>query len=108
MALATSVTGDGRLIDSLYIGTGKDRYTRTEVVDGDEVVNRHVIAYTESRETRKWYSVTESAATTYLAANPTKNVRITCTNEVIGAYDVTAETLVRTETEHTVSVIEEG
>lgn len=108
MALATSVSGTGRLISSRFEGQGKQWYVRTELVDGDEVVNKHKISYTESRVVRKWYALTESAATTYLAAHPELNISVDCVNEQLGAYELTSEAIERTEVDHTITPIDEG
>jgi hypothetical protein len=108
MALATSVTGPGRLISSQYEGMGKVWYFRTEKVDGEEVVNKHYVFFTESRVVRKWYALTESAATAYLAAHPELNISVDCVNEKLGAYELTTSAVERTEFKHTVTPITEG
>ena len=96
MALATSVTGTGKLISSGVDGSGSFSYITTQTVEGSPVRKNNTVSYTETRETRKWYALTESAATTYQDAHPSENPVVECTNEIIGAYSLTTETRTRT------------
>ena len=104
MALATSVTGTGKLISSRIEGSGSFSY----VSNDDGTLTNHSITYTDVRETRKWHALTLTACTNYQAAHPNDNTDVECVNEVIGAYELTTETVTRTVVAHSSAEISEA
>ena len=99
MALATSVTGTGKLIESRIEGAGAFSYLRVHVsgVPGaeTETTKRHTVNYLETRKTHKWYALTQGAVEAYQAANPEKNAHGVCVNEILNAWELTSETVTR-------------
>ena len=104
MALQDTVTGSGKLIQYRSEGAASISYVQPSTSGG---VNMHRITYTEERTTRKWYGLTESAISSYKAANPTKNVSGTCTNEIINSWEMTVESVDRTILSHSETPISE-
>jgi hypothetical protein len=102
MALADSVSGDGTVIDQSR-ETGSYDYIISAIGKDDEgavdpVQKKIAIGFTDVRETRKWYSLTLSACTTYAASNPSFNLSWTLTNANLGSYDLIKITKTRTLT----------
>jgi hypothetical protein len=101
MALATTVTGDGKAISG---STETGSYSSPFGVSRDGETKRIITTYfTEIRTERKWYALTGGAIDSYIAANPTANVSFTLVNEVTQAYEMTVTTVSRTITQITIT-----
>lgn len=101
MALATTVTGGGKLISG---STETGSYSSPFGVSRDGETKRIITVYfTEVRAERKWYALTSGAIGSYIAAHPNANVSFTLVNEVTQAYEMTVTTIERTITQITIT-----
>lgn len=101
MALATTVTGDGKVISG---STETGSYSSPFEVSRDGKTKRIITTYfREIRTERKWYALTGGAIDSYIAANPTANVSFALVNEVTQAYEMTVITVSRTITQITIT-----
>jgi hypothetical protein len=100
MALASSVSGTGKLI-SASNENGTYEYSVSSV-DYDEDTETSTtrnylvtVSYTDERTERKWYALTAGAVTDYITANPTEQIQGTCVNEQLDAWEMTVTTVDR-------------
>jgi len=112
MALADSVTGDGKVISgSTETGSYTKSVTRkkTDTETGKEVDTEFTLTtyYSETRTTVKWFALTLGACTDYIAANPTLQITYDLDNAVTGGYTLTATTVARTVTGFTLIEVPE-
>jgi hypothetical protein len=99
MALATTVTGDGRVISR---GNDMGSYSQTitsKKADGSTRTQILTVSYTDIRTERKWYALTEAAITTWESTNAaTTNYTASCSNEITNAWELIVSTVTRTIT----------
>ncbi|GEM_PF-6109079 len=94
MALATSVTDDGKVVGGgVEIGSYSQSITKK-----DNSVWLLTTYFSDVREEKKWYALTYAAITAYIAANPTANVCYSMTSDVTNGYDMTVTKVTRTTT----------
>ena len=92
MALASTVTGEGKTIAIDSNGGGTVKFMGRKMVEGVYVNGTYTAEYTESRIVKKWYALTEGAVTAYKAANHTATMSASLVNERTGAWELTVET----------------
>lgn len=99
MALASSVSGDGKLLSH---GNDMGSYSQTitsKRADGTTRTRILTTSYTDIRSERKWYALTEDAINTWVSANgATTNFTATRVNEVTNAWELVVQSVVRTIT----------
>ena len=113
MALATSVVSGAAIVigGSTETGSYAKSVTRkkTDAETGKEVDTEFTLTtyYSETRTTKKWYALTLSACTAYIAANPTLQITYDLDNAATGGYTLTATTVARTVTGFTLLEVPE-
>jgi len=99
MALAATVTGEGRVISrSNDMGSYSQTIT-SKKPDGSTRTRIMTVSYTDIRTERKWYALTEAAITAWEETNAaTTNYTASCSNEITNAWDLVVNTVSRTIT----------
>ena len=96
MALAATVTGEGRVISR---GNDMGSYSQTitsKKPDGSTRTRILTVSYTDIRTERKWYALTEAAITAREETNAaTTNYTASCSNEITNAWDLVVNTVSR-------------
>lgn len=107
MALASTVTGDGKAISGgTEIGSYTQVLQRGTATDPlpDQLLT---VFYTDVRSELKWYALTKAAIDSYITANPTANVNYSIVDEITNGYEMTVTTLTRTVTGYSITTITE-
>ena len=96
MALAATVTGEGRVISrSNDMGSYSQTIT-SKRPDGSTRTRIMTVSYTDIRTERKWYALTEAAITAWERTNAaTTNYTASCSNEITNAWDLVVNTVSR-------------
>jgi hypothetical protein len=109
------VTGSGKLMDFStetgsyeYVATSIDQDT-SDPPEPTTVQQLVTVSYTDVRETRKWYNLTETAIDNYIIANPSENIQAFLSDEFIDdTYEMLKEDVTRTITDVTVTAVPEA
>lgn len=103
MALATTVTGTGKIIHAQREGDGNFNY----FTESGGTVTQHTVTYVDVRVTRKWYGLTLAACMEYVTANQDANTYYDLTNEALNSYELVTESVEREIVQHSTSEVSE-
>lgn len=97
MALADTVTGDGKLT-SISLESGSYEQTKTKILSNGEEVKKLITTYfTDVSREYTWYALTANAVLTYIEdhpmtyveGDPTRWINTTMTNDKLQSWELT-------------------